>query len=284
LKTGQIWSNTMELNVNGHTTYCYTGGKTREPAKPTVVFIHGALGDHSVWILQSRYFANHGWNVLAPDLPGHCRSEGAPPESVAAAADFVIGLIRANGPGSVSLVGHSFGSLIALEAAARAPALVNHLVLIGAAFPMKVSDALLEGSVTDPIKAMALVNVFSRSTLAAPPSVLGPGTWVYGGSLALAKRVFASNPKANVFHASFKACNDYTGGEAAMGKVFCPVLFILGSVDQMTPPKAAQGLIKLAQGRTAPTKVAAVNSGHHQMAEAPEETLAALREFLNAKP
>jgi pimeloyl-ACP methyl ester carboxylesterase len=273
----------MDLNVNGHTTYCYTGGKTPIAGQATVIFLHGALNDHSVWILQSRYFANHGWNVLVPDLPGHCRSKGAPPASVQEASDFVIGLIRAAGLGAVSLVGHSFGSLIALEVAAREPALVNQLVLIGTAFPMKVSDALLEGSVNNPFKAMDMVNVFSRATLAAPPSVLGPGTWVYGGWLALAKRVFASNPTANVFHASFKACNDYTGGDAAIAKVQCPVLFILGTVDQMTPPKAAQGLINVAQSRAAMTQVAMVNSGHHQMAEAPEETLAALRKFLKAK-
>jgi pimeloyl-ACP methyl ester carboxylesterase len=273
----------MNFTVNGHTTYCYTAGKALDATKPTVVFIHGALNDHSVWILQSRYFANHGWNVLAPDLPGHCRSAGTPPSSVEAAADFVIALIRASGQGQVALVGHSFGSLIALEVASREPGLVSKLVLIGTAFPMKVSDALLEGSVNAPLKTMEMVNVFSRSTLAAPPSVLGPGTWVYGGSLALAKRVFASNTNANVFHASFKACNDYTGGETAIAKVLCPVLFILGSVDQMTPPKAAQGLIKAAQRGSQAPKVVMVNSGHHQMSEAPEETLTALREFLNAK-
>ena len=42
----------MELVVNGHTTYCYTGGKTFDAAKPTVILIHGVLHDHSVWILQ----------------------------------------------------------------------------------------------------------------------------------------------------------------------------------------------------------------------------------------
>ncbi len=72
----------MELIVNGAKTYCYTGGKAFDAAKPTVVFIHGVLGDHSVWILQSRYLAHHGWNVLAVDLPGHCRSAGEAPASL----------------------------------------------------------------------------------------------------------------------------------------------------------------------------------------------------------
>lgn len=272
----------MEIQVNGQRVYCYTGGKTPDAAKPTVLFIHGALNDHSVWILQSRYFANHGYNVLCPDLPGHCRSQGLPPTTVEEAADFIIALIRASGLGPVALVGHSFGSLIAIEAAAREPTLVTRVALIGTAFPMKVSDALLDGSVNNPVKTMELVNVFSRATLAAPPSALGPGTWVYGSSLALAKRVFASNPHANVFHSSFKACNDYVGGELAMARIICPVLFILGELDQMTPPKAAQSLVKAAKAAT----VVTVPSGHHQMNEAPEETLTALRRFLgklNAK-
>ena len=84
----------MELVVNGHITYAYTGGKTLDPDKPPVVFIHGVLNDHSVWILQSRWFANHGWNVLAVDLPGHCKSEGPPPASVEDADDLIADLAR----------------------------------------------------------------------------------------------------------------------------------------------------------------------------------------------
>ena len=109
----------MELTVRGHKTFCYTGGKPFDPAKPTVVFIHGVLNDHSVWILQTRYFAHHGWNVLAPDLPGHCRSEGEPPASVEEAAAFVVDLLDAAKVPRAALVGHSFGSLIAMEAASR---------------------------------------------------------------------------------------------------------------------------------------------------------------------
>ena len=71
----------MHIQVNGAAIYCYTGGKAFDAAKPTVVFIHGVLNDHSVWALQSRYMANHGWNVLAVDLPGHCRSGGDAPAS-----------------------------------------------------------------------------------------------------------------------------------------------------------------------------------------------------------
>ncbi len=266
----------MNLTVNGHDTFCYTGGKPFDPRQPTVVFLHGVLNDHSVWILQTRAFAHHGWNVLAPDLPGHCKSAGDAPQSVEAGAAFTIALLDAAGVKQAALVGHSFGSLIALQAAATAPERVTHLALVGTAFPMKVSPALLESSLNQPMKAIDMVNVFSHSMLAPPPSALGPGTWLYGGSKALMRRVLASNSAVNVFHRGFKACDDYRGGEAAMEKVRCPVLFILGRNDAMTLPKMAQPLI----ARAADAKVVTVEAGHQMMVEAPEGVLAALVDFL----
>ena len=268
----------MHLNVNTHPTYCYTGGKPFDADKPTVLFIHGVLNDHSVWILQTRYLAHHGWNVLAVDLPGHCRSAGAPPASVEAAAEFVLALMDAVGLEKAALVGHSFGSLIALEAASRAPGRISQLVLVGTAFPMRVSPALLEASVSAPMKALEMVNVFSRATLSPPPSALGPGAWVYGASMALGRRVLASNTKVNVFYTGFKACDSYQNGLQAITQVTCPVLFVLGQADQMTPTKAAQGLINGAKN----AQVVYLPGGHQQMNETPEEMLAALTGFLKA--
>jgi len=267
----------MYLKVHGHDLYAYTGGKPFDAAKPTAVFIHGVLNDHSAWILQTRYLAHHGWNVLAVDLPGHGRSSGGvPPESVQQAADDMLALLDAAGVAQAALVGHSLGSLIALEAAARAPQRVSHLALVGTAWPMKVSPALLELSLSAPEKAIHMVNVFSHSTLSPPPSALGPGTWLYGGSRALMRRVLASNPRVNLFHTGFKACDSYAGGEQAMSAVRCPVLFLIGRHDQMTPPKAAQSLARHARQ----AKVVQVNAGHVLMAEAPDEVLLALRDFL----
>lgn len=270
----------MYLQINGAPVYGYTGGKAFDGAKPTVVFIHGVLNDHSVWALQSRYMASHGWNVLAIDLPGHCRSGGDAPATVEQGADFIGALLDAAGVQRAALVGHSWGSLIAMEAAARLTDRVSHLVLIGTAFPMKVSPALIEASQSDPEKAMRMVNVFSRSTMAAPPSALGPGTWVFGAGMALGRKVLRSNPVVNVFHRGFVACDSYTGGEAAMAQLTCPVLFALGDQDQMTPPKAAQGLIRAARAAGKTVQVTSLPVGHNQMTEAPEETLSAIKAFL----
>jgi pimeloyl-ACP methyl ester carboxylesterase len=272
----------MKLIVNGFSTYCYTGGKSFDAGQPTVVFIHGVLNDHSVWGLQSRYLANHGWNVLAVDLPGHCRSEGEAPSSVEAAADFIAALLDAADVVRAALVGHSWGSLIALEAASRLKERISHLVLVGTAFPMKVSQTLLDASLNEPMKALSLVNVFSRSTLAPKPSSLGPGTWVHGASMALGRRVLASNAQVNVFHRGFKACDSYLNGETAIGQITCPVLFVLGEQDQMTSPKAAQTLIAAARSTGKTVRLVRLAVGHHQMTEAPDETLFAIRDFLNA--
>ena len=270
----------MDIVVGGHKTFCYTGGKALDPAKPTSIFVHGALNDHSVWILQTRYLANHGWNVLAPDLPGHGKSAGDAPRTVEAAAEFVLALMDAAGLAHVALVGHSFGSLIALEVAARSGERVSHLVLAGTAFPMKVSPALLETSLKQPLKAIEMVNVFSHSMLAPPPSGLGPGTWVYGSSRALMRRVLASNPKVNLFHTGFKACDDYKNGETAMQKVHAPTLFLLGKRDQMTLAKAAQPLTSKAVNG----KVVMIDAGHQMMLEAPDGVLFAIRDFLMTAP
>ena len=270
----------MIYTVQGAPLYAYTGGKEFDASKPTAVFIHGVLNDHSVWILQTRYLAHHGFNVLAVDLPGHGRSGGEAPSSVEEAAQCIEDLLDAAGVQQAALIGHSWGSLIALETAARLKNRITHLALVGTAFPMKVSPALIEASLHEPMKALQMVNVFSRATLAAPPSAMGPGTWVYGASMALGRRVLASNPQVNIFHRGFVACDSYARGLEAINEVTCPVLFVLGDRDQMTPARAAKSLIDQAKTSGHHVTVVRVPMGHHQMNESPEETLAALKQFL----
>ncbi|TSE26014.1 alpha/beta fold hydrolase [Tepidimonas aquatica] len=270
----------MMIDVHGAPLYAYTGGKAFDPAQPTVVMIHGVLNDHSVWILQSRYLAHHGFNVLAIDLPGHGRSGGQTPASVADAVRAVAGCLDALGVARAALVGHSWGSLIALQTAAELPERVSQLALVGTAYPMRVSPALLEASLNAPLKAIDMVNVYSHSTLAPPPSALGPGAWLYGGSRALMRRVLASNPSVNVFHRGFVACDSYQDGEVAARQVRCPVLFVLGTRDQMTPPKAAQPLIDATRAAGVPVQVVRVPAGHALMTEAPDAVLEALYGWL----
>src|SRR6202165_2166561 len=133
----------MQLSVKGIDTFVATGGRAFDSLQPTVVLLHGAGFDHSTWALHSRWFAHHGYGVLAPDLPGHGRSSGAPLPAIADMADWTAALLDAAGAAKARLVGHSMGSLIALETAARHPAKVSALSLIGTAATMTVGPARL---------------------------------------------------------------------------------------------------------------------------------------------
>jgi pimeloyl-ACP methyl ester carboxylesterase len=265
----------MLLNVNGKEAYCYTGGKPFEASLPTAVFIHGAQNDHSVWILQTRYFAHHGFGVLAVDLPGHGRSKGEPLTTVEAMSDWLLALLDAAGVKQAALIGHSMGSLIALETAFRAPDRVSRLALVGTAYPMKVSNTLLEASLNEEQRAIDMVNIWSHTSIAHKPSCPGPGFYVMGGSQRLMQRISKLNP-AKVFHTDFSACNAYANGEAAAKSIACPALLLLGKRDVMTPPKATA----LLRNAIAGNKVVEIDHcGHSLMAEQPDAVLDALFSF-----
>src|SRR5215218_5209857 len=87
---------------------------------PDVVLIHGVTGDLSIWFLcraMQALGASH--RVTAYDLRGHGYSDVTPTGYTSAdhAADL-LGLLDALGVDRAKLVGHSFGAVVALHAAA----------------------------------------------------------------------------------------------------------------------------------------------------------------------
>jgi pimeloyl-ACP methyl ester carboxylesterase len=262
----------VKLTVQGREAYAYTGGRPFDPALPCVVFIHGAMNDHSVWTLLARWFAHHGHSVLAVDLPGHMRSAGPALASVEAMADWVLALLHTARVKRAALVGHSMGSLVALAAAAQAPERAMALALLGTCVPMPVPQALLDLSMSDPLAAIDRVVTFSFSALAAKPSYPGPGVWLRGSARALMRQVLAAQGDASLFHTDFTACDRYGDGLLAAAKVGCPAQLVLGQFDQMTNPKAARAVAERLQAR-----VDSVPAGHHLMAECPDAVLHALR-------
>ena len=262
------------FDIDGRAAYCYTGGKAFDAALPSVVFIHGAQNDHSVWALQSRWFAHHGYGVLAVDLPGHGRSTGPALTSVEAMADWLLAVLGTAGVTRAMLVGHSMGSLIALEACRLAPERVRALALLGTTYPMKVSDALLATARDDEAAAIDMVNIWSHSAMTHRPSSPAPGFSVMGGAQRLMARMSAINP-THLFHTDFAACNAYANGEAAAASVRCPTLFIFGKQDMMTPPRSTKQLT----GAIAHGQVVQVDAGHSLMSEQPDAVLDALAGF-----
>lgn len=257
----------MQVELNGLPVFIDTGGCEFIPSLPTLVFLHGAQLDHFVWKPLVSRFAGDGMNVLAPDLPGHGTSGGVPLPGIEALADWLVALlakVSAGGTAPLVLVGHSMGSLIALEAATRLPDRIAHLVMIGTAIPMPVSPTLLDLARNDEAKAMVLINRWSHSPAAwrgAQRDGGGHGLWLPGINLRLMTR-----QAPGVLLNDLAACNDYRHGKAAAAQIDCPVTIIAGGEDRMTSPKAAHRLV----GQIPHARLVALDGvGHALMAEAP---------------
>jgi pimeloyl-ACP methyl ester carboxylesterase len=262
----------MNLVVGGQAVYAYTGSRPFDPSQPTVLFVHGAANDHGVFALQSRYFAWHGRNVLAVDLPGHGRSAGEALPSVEALAGWLCDVMDAAVLETASVAGHSLGSLAVLEFAARNPDRVRALALLGPAVPMTVSDDLLAAAARNDHVAYELINGWSFS----PGGQLGgnemPGMWMTGNAMRLLERC-----RDGVLSTDLLACHRYANGLAAAAAVRCPTLAILAARDVMAPLRNAKALLAaLTNART----VTLAETGHSLMAERPGEVLDALRPFL----
>ena len=211
----------MRILVNGGDTFVATGGKDFDPALPAIIFLHGAGMDHSVWALLARSFAHHGYAVLAPDFPGHGRSAGTPLSSIAALADWTAALIDAAGAKTARLVGHSMGSLVALETAARHPGEVTGLGLIATAAAMRVADDLLNAAKANDHAAVDMIAIWGEGYRATLGGSQAPGLWMLGGAERLLER---SRPGA--IFADLSACNAYQDALAAAAKVVVPSVVI----------------------------------------------------------
>jgi len=262
----------VELQVDGRKAFAATGGRPFDPAKPAVVFIHGAGMDHTVWTLQTRYFAHHGRSVLAVDLPGHGRSEGPQPGSIEGYAEWMARLIEAAGAARAALAGHSMGALIALEAAARAPERVSALALLGVAARMPVHPDLLAAADANDPRAFELVTSWGYGKAAHLGGNRAPGLWMLGGGKRLLER-----SAAGMLASDFRACDAYKTAADAASRVSCATLFVLGAADRMTAPKAATPLANAVRGART---VILPQAGHMMMIEQPDATLDALRTIL----
>src|ERR1700716_3200116 len=259
----------MQLAVKGIDTFVATGGREFDTSLPTIVLLHGAGFDHTTWALHSRWFAHHGYSVLAPDLPGHGRSSGAPLAAITDMADWTAALLDAAGAATARLVGHSMGSLIALETAARHPAKVAALSLIGTAATMTVGPDLLKAAETNDRSAIDMVSIWGLGFQAELGGSLAPGLWMHSG----AQRVL-EQCRPGVLFSDLSACNTYQNALSAAAQITVPTTFILGERDMMTPAKAGKTLAAaLPNSRT----VVLRGAGHMMMVERPDELLAALR-------
>ncbi len=254
------------LAAAGRTVYVGNGSGHAGTDAPSVVFVHGAGMDHTVWALPARYFARHGLRVAAVDLPGHGRSEGPPLDSIDAMAAWLETVLDALAIDRAAIVGHSMGSLVAYRAAMSAPHRWRALALLGTSAPMPVTAPLINAARDNHHAAIDMANTWSHSagTLGANAN---PGIWMLGAGERLLER---SAP--GVFHADLAACNGFDA-DSASGPIDCPCLVIVGDDDMMTPPRSGLGVAASLPGARI---VRLAGCGHAMLSERPNDVLDAL--------
>ena len=134
----------MKFKVNNKEVFASTGGRPFDKKKPLIIFIHGSGLSHITWVLQTRYFAFHGYSILAIDLPGHGYSEGPALESIEEQGKWISDVIDSVEMKEASLVGHSQGCLIVLECASQFPEKVKSIGLMGGAGAIPMNPELLD--------------------------------------------------------------------------------------------------------------------------------------------
>lgn len=264
----------MQFIVQGYPAFAYTGGRPYEPRQPAVVLVHGAAFDHSVWQWQSRHLAHQGFTVLAPDLPGHGRSPGPLRKSIEEMAGWIAGLIEAAGLESAAVVGHSMGSLVALETALAHRGRVARLALVGTSAPMPVGDPFLAAARDDHPAAFDMEVTWGHARAVQLATSPVPGTTLLGASRALNGR---ANP--GVLAADLAACHAYQPDAGKIRGLDLPTLVAVGRRDQMTPQKAGRALAAEIRG----ARLVVLDAGHSMMSEAPRELATALKDFLRAE-
>lgn len=260
----------MYLTVDNQEIFASTGGVEFDKTKPTVVFIHGAGMDHRAWALQTRYFAFHGYSVLAPDLPGHSMSSGEPLDSVEAMGSWLTKVIEAADAGYVHLVGHSQGFLIALEAATGLGNRLQSITAVATAASIPVNPALIETAQksADTAAGMMLQWGFGHRTQMGMSPVPGQQP------IAIGRQIMSGNPLAK----DLIACSEYTQGVKRSKEIKCPTHVILAAEDKMAPVKAGMAL-------AADLGVKATilnNAGHMLPVEAPAQCLEAMGTFIQS--
>ena len=222
---------------------------------PSVLFIHGAGGDHTVWApLVARLHGKR--NLVAIDLPGHGRSERIPDLTIEGYTRAVAARVRslaAAGAAPLYLVGNSMGGAIALLTALEHPEGVDGIVLIGSGAKLGVSPRILEMLERDPVGSLRIVIEFAFAPGTAP-EVIAKG----------AKFLALCPP--DVFASDFKSCSRFDVRDRLV-ELKSRLLVLCGDNDRLTPPKFSEWL---AQAVPDTTLRILPGAGHLAMIDQPD--------------
>ena len=227
--------------------------------------------DHTVWTLPIRHFVRKKVDVIAIDLPGHGKNQDKALKSIDKISTYLFNFLDKNSISECSIVGHSMGSLIALEMASSVPERINAISMIGTAFPMQVGEALLESAKQNSQVAIDILTFMGYSYSSRLGGNKNPGMWMTESTRRLMQK-----SKKGVIYKDLKACSEFSDGLEKAKKVTANVQLILGSNDFLTPKVKAQNLINSFQN---PLVEEVLGSGHSMMMEEPNIVLDCLNKL-----
>jgi pimeloyl-ACP methyl ester carboxylesterase len=265
------------------------GGPNSGPHRPhgaTIVMVHGFRGDHHGLLRLVEELPGH--RVLLPDLPGFGQGqELSGTHDVATYARFIRDVTRRLVPEPRVLLGHSFGSIVAAEAAALDPDLVGVLVLVNPISapalegPSRAASRLAEGYY---VAADRLPEAAGRALLSHPAIVRGMSIflaktkdrtlrrWIHGQHDAY----FSSFAGRRVVLEAFRASISGTVRDRAR-ELTMPVLLVAAENDDIGSVASQRELAALIPHATLEV---IPDVGHLVHYEKPREAALLLEDFL----
>ena len=121
------------------------------PLSAPVLLLHGFLGRAADW-RAVRAGLPAGWDVRAPDLPGHGAAVGLDAYTMDAAADLALAGVAA----PADVVGYSMGGRLALHLAVTRPEVVRRVVVVSGSPGLRTEAARAARRAVDAQRAAAL--------------------------------------------------------------------------------------------------------------------------------
>jgi pimeloyl-ACP methyl ester carboxylesterase len=232
----------------------------------TICLVHGSGGTHGVWIRQMEGLADLA-RIVAIDLPGHGESGGDGVGTIDRAAATVRDVLDRVGVARAVIGGHSMGGAIALAFALANLERTAGLLLIGTGARLRVLPKIFETLERDYAEGVRFVVDLAVAANTAPET-----------KDALARQTLR-NPRPAMI-GDFRACDAFDV-MTRLGEIRAPTLVVCGDEDQLTPVKYSRYLHDHIAGAQL---VVVPGAGHYVQLERPDETTAAIRQFLAANP
>jgi pimeloyl-ACP methyl ester carboxylesterase len=190
------------------------------PGSPAIVFLHADGASGGMWDQHMRRLA--GYHCLAPDLPGHGRSNQLPWTSLDDATQQVVGLIEDRIPGRrAHVVGLSLGGVVAHTLLAQRPELLDRVVIDGAGVLPSRGVGLWKLGM-----AMVAPFIHRRLVIGLLYRALGGDPGEPAGRAGFAADLRAVSPAA--FRRAFADANDNHRFSRAELSASCPTLLVAG--------------------------------------------------------